>query len=158
MLSFVIHKKKSIIKTTEGENKCLLCRLIEIQCLFSLQPPTHSRTTTREPRRRQEGLQRFCEQQEWHRTTERIACSPAIRPANVHLATSSTTLQTHPPPSPLTVSMATLCFSVLSPRGRLSKRIIKWALPQNKPTCRDTLFKQRYCANTVLFLASNDRR
>lgn len=80
--------------------------------------------------------ERLGEQQEWHRTTERIARSPAILPANVHFATSSTTPETHPPPSPLTVTMATLCFPAQSLEDDcLSQSSNKPQFRINTPVC-----------------------
>lgn len=98
--------------------------LMDIQCLFSFRPLTHSGTATRERCGRQEEKERLGEQQEWHRTRECIASSPAIPSANVHLTTRSTP-QTHPPPSPLTVTMATLCFPAQPLGGGLPQPIIK---------------------------------
>lgn len=62
-----------------------LLRLIDIQCLFSLQPPTHSKTTTRERCGRQEEME--SSDMVNSRATEPITRSPTTRPANAHFAT-----------------------------------------------------------------------
>lgn len=58
-----------------------------------------------------DGKRRLAEQSQWHRTSERIAGSLASPPANVHLA--ARTPETHPSPSPLTVTMVMLCLPAL---------------------------------------------
>ena len=97
-------------------NEFPLSSLIKIQYLLSSQSPTHLEMTTRGERHvraRKRGRAEAGEQQEWQRTTER---SPATLTAKVHFNTSSTTPQTHPPPSPLTVTIAALCFPA-QPQG-----------------------------------------
>lgn len=99
-----------------------------------------------------EGNQRLGEQREWHRTTERIARSPAILPANVHLATRKHTTGT-PPSFTLDCYHGNPLFS-----SAVSQRRIVSAnhqiTPSNWANTQSThrLLEQCYCANVDVLI------
>lgn len=146
------------MRKSERENEFPFSCLIEIQRLFSSQPPTHLRRTTRERCGRQEEKESGDLVSSTNGTGPQnaIARSPTSLPANVHLATSSTNATDTPSSFTLDCYHGNSLFSQcsLSEEDRLSQS-------SNNPfyrtnTCRPTLFQQCYCGG--VFVAALERK